>query len=151
MAETVVGRVRHIHMNYWIFQSVPERYDLRTQFPKDDAPKREATWYATRYRSQMQVGDLVFFWLGGDKEMGGIYGWGQLTSTPYIKKNWDTYGVDVRYDHRLREHLSINKIRQHDKLNDMMIVRFAQATNFLLSKEEFDAIVGLLPENDRPH
>ena len=83
-------------MNYWIFQAIPERYDLREHFPKDDASDKEATWYATRYRSQMEPGDLVFFWLGGDEQIRGIYGWGHLTSKAYIKKNWDSYGVVVR-------------------------------------------------------
>ncbi|SEB01910.1 EVE domain-containing protein [Alkalimonas amylolytica] len=50
-------------MNYWIFQSVVDRYDLRddkiVEIGKSD------TWYATRYKSKMKEGDRVYFWLGG--------------------------------------------------------------------------------------
>ncbi|HXO30850.1 MAG TPA: EVE domain-containing protein [Candidatus Acidoferrales bacterium] len=58
-------------MNYWIFQSVTERYDLRETLQEG----KEETWVISRYWQQMLPGDLVFFWLGGPPAIRGIYGW----------------------------------------------------------------------------
>jgi hypothetical protein len=71
-------------VSVFVFQSVPERYDLRTALQ----PGKKDTWYATRYRSEMNAGDLVFFWMGGDEHFRGLYGWGQLASAPYLKAGW---------------------------------------------------------------
>ena len=134
-------------MNNWIFQSVPDRYDLRDKL----IAGKNATWYATRYRSKMQPDDLVFFWLGGPPPIRGIYGWGGLTSKAYIKPKWDSYGVDVKYVQKLASHLSVTTIKAVPILEDMLILRAAQATNFLLSEEETEAIIKLLPNNQRPN
>ena len=118
-------------MNYWIFQSVPKRYDLRERLLEGV----EVTWYATRYRNRMLVGDVVFFWLAGPPDIRGIYGWGKLTSTPYRKDAWRSHGVDVRFEKRLKAHLSVTEIRSVPDLQDLLILRSAQATNFLLSSQ----------------
>lgn len=40
-------------------------------------------WTATRYRARMETGDIVFLWRGGDAPIRGVYGWGQISGTPY--------------------------------------------------------------------
>ena len=133
-------------MNYWIFQAIPERYDLREKLVEG----RKVTWYATRYRSRMLPGDIVFFWLGGPEDIRGIYGWGRLTSSPYIKPEWESYGVDVRYEKRLKSHVSIGKIKSVSDLQGLLILRIPQATNFLLSTQEARAITNLIEPGQRP-
>jgi len=32
----------------------------------------------------MKMGDLVYFWMGGDERFRGIYGWGKIIKEPYI-------------------------------------------------------------------
>jgi len=133
-------------MNYWIFQSVVEQYDLRRTL-------REGTtesWRASRYRQEMSPGDFVFFWLGGPDNFRGIYGWGTLLSTPYPDKNNGEFGVRVRYDRRLKKYVSIMRIRQLDELKDVLILRAPQATNFILSKDEARAIASLMDPGERP-
>lgn len=133
-------------MNYWIFQAIPERYDLRSALVEG----REVTWYATRYRSYMSPGDLVFFWLGGPEEIRGIYGWGKLTSQPYVKPAWDSHGVDVRYEKRLASHVPAGKIRSDPDLQNLLILRAPQATNFRLSHDEARAISSMIEPGQRP-
>lgn len=127
--------------NSWIFQSVVDRYDLR-----DDevvrAGKRD-TWYATRYLKKMQSGDLVYFWLGGLGEERGIYAFGHLDSEPYQKDSWDSAGIDVVYESRVTPPLVVNELKQNETLKNLLILRAAQATNFLLSSEEAAAILEL--------
>lgn len=98
-------------MNYWIFQSTPDRYDLRN----DNIIIKNKTdiWYATRYRDRMAIGEIVFFWLSGDESIKGIYGKGEIVSLPYKKENWGTYGINVRYEKKLSNPISV----QMKKLN----------------------------------
>src|SRR5712692_2241972 len=104
-------------MNYWIFQSVIERQDLREtlQEQKDD------TRLASRYRQQMSPGDLVYFWLAGDERIRGIYGWGELRSTPYLTDDGQEFRIKVRYLKRLQSPLSAVKIRATPPLQELMI------------------------------
>jgi predicted RNA-binding protein with PUA-like domain len=133
-------------MNYWIFQAVPERYDLRERLVEGE----EVTWYATRYRSYMSAGDLVFFWLGGPESIRGIYGWGRLISSPYMKPELETYGVDVQYEKRLGSHVAVRTVKSIPGLQDLLLLRAPQATNFRLSSQEARAIVNLIEPDQRP-
>ncbi|MCR4342439.1 MAG: EVE domain-containing protein [Patescibacteria group bacterium] len=90
-------------MNVFVFQSVPERYDLREAI----SPGAKDTWYATRYRNKMNPGDLVFFWMAGDEHFRGLYGWGKIISTPYLKSGWESHGVDVSYEVRFYDGLQL--------------------------------------------
>ena len=55
---------------YWIFQSRPDRYDLRQEL----YPGKIDSWDATRYRNFMEPGGIVFFRLSGEPEHRGISG-----------------------------------------------------------------------------
>jgi hypothetical protein len=129
-------------MNFWIFQAVSDRYDLREIGIIKTGKK--VTWYATRYRSRMSIGDTVFFWLGGTEDIRGIYGRGKLISTPYKKPEWDAYGIDVEYEQRVDPHVSVQEIRKIEALQDLLILRAPQATNFLLTTSEGRAIMELV-------
>ena len=133
-------------MNYWIFQAVVEQQDLRERLQEG----KEDTRLASRYRQQMSVGDLVFFWLGGSDDIRGIYGWGELLSGPEFKDDRQEYRVRVRYKKRLRNHLSASQIRAVPELKNMLILRAPQATNFILSREEAQSIAGLIDPSERP-
>ena len=86
-------------MSYWIFQSVIERQDLRVTLQE----QKEDTRLASRYRQQMSPDDLVFFWLAGDEDIRGIYGWGILLSVCYaVKRCAEQAGIDNLAVHDLR-------------------------------------------------
>jgi hypothetical protein len=129
-------------MNVFIFQSVPERYDLRTKLRQHE----KDTWYASRYRKDMRPGDFVFFWMGGDESFRGLYGWGRIHSYPYTRAGWDTHGVDVIYEVRFEKVIFARLIRNDSTLARMLIFRAPQATNFLLSSEESTKLVRLLAD-----
>lgn len=126
-------------MNYWIFQAISERYDLREKLQ----PGELVTWLATRYRAIMEPGDLVYLWLGGDESMRGIYGHGTLVSHPFPKPEWKTYGVDVQYVERKQAHVPVSAIRKVPGLQGLLILRAPNATNFLLLPEEAQALAAL--------
>jgi hypothetical protein len=133
-------------MNYWIFQSVIEQQDLRERLQEG----KEDTRLASRYRQQMSVGDLVFFWLGGSDDIRGIYGWGKLLSKPEFWDDRQEYRVRVWYDKRLKTRLSVRQIRTVNELKNLLILRTPQATNFILSHEEAHAIADLIDPSERP-
>ncbi|MDO3387779.1 EVE domain-containing protein [Gilvimarinus sp. SDUM040013] len=126
-------------MNVYIFQSVPDRFDLETELVKN----KKDTWYATRYRKKMKVGDYVFFWMAGPDERKGVYGWGVIDSDPYIKDDWNSYGVDVTYKEKFGERLSKSMLQGDAILKNILLFRAPQATNFLLSEEEAKALINL--------
>ncbi|MEJ2201317.1 MAG: EVE domain-containing protein [Desulfuromonadaceae bacterium] len=113
-------------MNYWIFQSVPERYDLRDKSNLHDG--KDGWWYATRYRKKMAIGDRVFFWMGGEKDIRGIYGVGKITSEPF--EDGSNHKVNIKVDKRFPHHL--------------MILKIAIGSNFLISTKEGQAILKLI-------
>lgn len=127
-------------MNVFVFQSIPERFDLRQAL----RPGAQDTWYATRYRSEMRPGDLVFFWMAGDEHFRGLYGWGRLTSHPYLKTGWESHGVDVKYEVKFSSPVRARSIRDDQALADMLIFRAPQATNFLLSPLQAKRLVRLV-------
>lgn len=133
-------------MNYWIFQSIVERQDLRVTLQE----QKEDTRLASRYRQRMSPGDLVYFWLAGDEDLRGIYGWGILLTEPFLTEDRQEYRVKVRYLKRLRAHLQAVTIRATAPLQDLMIFRAPQATNFLLAKEEAQEIANLMDIDERP-
>lgn len=121
-------------MNYWIFQSMPDRFDLREEGLVE--PGKKETWYATRYRGRMKVGDIVFFWLGGVGEKRGIYASGEIVSDPYRKDDWDSYGVDVRYLRKLLNPIEIQVIKNKRIFSDLLILRVPLGTNFSITEDQ---------------
>jgi hypothetical protein len=134
-------------LNVWIFQAIPERYDLRKEEIFREG--NHETWYATRYREWMTTGEVVFFWLGGvSVQERGIYGWGQLTSEPYLREGWKDFGVDLIYRRRFPTPLTEPTIKQNPVLSEMLIFKVRTGTNFLLSAEEGQALLTLCQQHD---
>lgn len=133
-------------MNHWIFQAKPERYDLRDA--NNLRPGDQEDWVASRYRSKMRPGDLVFFWLAGPPDIRGIYGWGQLKSRPFSAKGGSR--VSVTYRKRLSEFLPASALKKTKALGNLLILRLAVGTNFELSPSEAKAIAHLLKSSERP-
>jgi hypothetical protein len=126
----------------FVFQSVPEQYDLREKLRAGQSD----TWYATRYRAEMRPRDVVFFWMGGDRHFRGLYGWGEITKAPYLKSEWDSYGVEVRYEEKFKKPILATTIETDPVLSSLLIFRAPQATNFMLSPEQAKKLVRLIKE-----
>jgi 5-methylcytosine-specific restriction protein B len=133
-------------MKAYIFQSVPDHFDLRNELHA----RQEYTWYATRYQNLMQTGDVVFFWLGGDTQIRGLYGWGKLISECYVKPGWDSHGVDVRCQRRFGRPILATDLRSDPVLSGMLILRAPQGTNFLLTDEQTSRLAALVSSAGEP-
>ncbi len=115
----------------WIFQAIPKRYDLRERMKAGETE----TWLVTRYRDEMNKGDLVFFWLAGPPEIRGIYGWGRILGKVEFFEGWG-HGVEINYEAVLPERLPSEELKQLDILGEHLIFRMAVGTNFKLSAEQ---------------
>jgi 5-methylcytosine-specific restriction protein B len=131
-------------MNTFIFQSVvKDKFDLR----KDIEKGGKGTWYATRYLNEMSPGDRVFFWLGGDENIRGLYGWGILISNSYEKPGWDAPGVDFEYKGKFNQPILAKKLKTDPVLRDLLILKAPQASNFLLKPDEAKRLVNLIKDS----
>ena len=131
-------------LNYWIFQSKPGRYDLRERL----VAEREEPWIASRYRTKMKPGDLVFLWMSGPPEIRGIYGWGRLTSVPFESE--DGHRVKVLYQKKLREFIPVAAVKKTSALRNLMILNLAIGTNFWINEKEGRTICKLMQNDERP-
>lgn len=129
-------RGRRASSQAFIFQSRFDRFDLSTQL----RPNATQRWVASRYRTAMRPGDIVYLWLAGPEDIRGIYGWGTIKSFPKRSRNGNDYGVEIRVDTALSRPLLASTIRRSRELSDLLILRAPQATNFLLSPNEARAI-----------
>lgn len=129
-------------MNTFIFQSMPERFDLRTGLIEG----KTDTWVASRYRKDMQVGDLVYFWMGGDERFRGLYGYGRIVSKPTLDKSGEGFGVDVKYLYKFEVPILSPILKADDVLRGLLIIRFPIGTNFLLDEYEAMRLVKLISE-----
>ncbi|MGR8999966.1 MAG: EVE domain-containing protein, partial [Gammaproteobacteria bacterium] len=102
------------------------------------------TWYATRYTSKMKTGDRVFFWLGGLGKERGIYATGKIVSESYQKEGWNSAGIDVVYEQKLDSPIFVEEIQTNVKLNNLLILRAAQATNFIIEQEQAEEIESII-------
>ena len=94
----------------------------------------------------MKPGDVVFFWMAGNDRFRGLYGWGIIESTPYLKEGWESHGVDVQYIVKFSKPIHSKVIRSDATLEDMLIFRAPQATNFLLTEKQTKRLVQLIIE-----
>lgn len=96
----------------------------------------------------MAVGDLVYFWLGGNEAIRGIYGWGVLTSDPFEKNG--EFRVEFTVGKRLLSHIPIDALRANPELANLMILNMAIGSNFLISRTEAAAIRKMIPRELQP-
>lgn len=88
----------------------------------------------------------MFFWMAGDAHFRGLYGWGLITSAPYLKSGWDSHGVDVKYETRFAKPILASSLRDDVVLAEMLIFRAPQATNFLLSPHQAKRLIRVVRE-----
>ncbi len=134
-------------MNYWIFQSRPDRFDLREKIK----PGTVGFWEANQHRADMAPDDFVYFWMSGAPDTRGIYGWGKLTSTFYFNPEWDKNAVNVQYGKVVNPPLLIDKIKSILELQKLSIIRMPSSTNFRITLEEAEAIAKLISPDQRPN
>ena len=133
-------------MNYWIFKSNPDIYDVESSILAGNPPRG---WKVSRYRNEIKSGDLIFLWRTGNNR--GIVALFESTSDPYyIPPNpnepyWsDLYKVDVH----LRKHFAVldaDFLKQLPGLQNLSTFHGYQAgTNFKVTAEEGKILMKLI-------
>lgn len=133
-------------MNYFVFQVLMDYLDGHGGF----AAVAGRPWLATRYRSLMKPGDLVYFWIGGDAAVRGVHGWGEIASLPYIPTGRQRYRIDVVVKAMLREPVPVAAIKSNDRLSGMHILSFPVGANFRIGEDEARALAEMIPPDERP-
>gem|GEM_PF-1158150 len=126
----------------FIFQALPEHYDLTTRI----RPGVKANWIASRFRDRMTRGEVVYFWLGGKPARRGLYGWGVISAeAPTVSAGRGGYRIEVEYrrnflDHERHKHIPSELLQKDPVLANLLIFRLPMGTNFLLDEDEDRAL-----------
>lgn len=128
---------------FWLFQANPRVFDLRAALSEANKG-REDSWIASRYRDEMHPGDGVVLWEAG--AAGGARAFGRLKTTPAAKGPPQPqsesgepieWAVPVVLDTILDEPIERDVALNDQVLTNMSVFKFAQATNFRLTADEW--------------
>jgi len=135
----------------WLFQANPKQYDLVAALEEYE-PGDEDSWTVSRYKYEMEPGDLVILWLAG--KASGVYAIGELLGQPY-RRYWvpeegpqymqADWWVEFRYTAILPQPISRDHVKADPVLGQTMVIRAPTGTNFRVTKEEWNALNHLLP------
>ncbi|MFD0769767.1 HNH endonuclease [Bacillus sp. CGMCC 1.60114] len=136
----------------WIFQGNPVRFRI------DDYIEENEAWLWSlnqeHYRDVIREGDTVYIWRSDGKQQGtgGVIAKGKITGLETQTADASTYWINEgRTDEK--EGIPINReqvltkspitrkdLAEHDVLHDLLILRMANQTNYLLSPEHAKAL-----------
>ena len=144
---------------YWIFQFNPKSYKCVERMHDNALIDKPAQWLTSRFSEYMKKDDFVAIWASGKKP--GIIALGKLVTSPTdnplnlkeqkfmvderaIDKFLYNKSVFVKY---FRD-LSANSLLEHECLSDdilrtMDVLKHRQATNFQITKDEWNRIIFL--------
>ena len=145
---SITGTVCH-----WIFQANPKLWAV-TEHLEQLQPGSHDRWLVTRYREEMQPGDQVAIWQSGERS--GIYAFGTLLGVPeqltdhlpYQKKAGLTdqppgFAVTYQVTQIFPAGLSREMIQADQRLSELSILHFANATNFRVTARQWQALMDL--------
>lgn len=142
--------------NTWIFQGNPRDFDI-DNYVKD----HEFIWWSLRqehFADEIQINDEVFLWRsdGGKRGTGGILAKCKIVSLPLERADDSSSNEYWRTDDWRNSYLAVKlevldvklevgfifrlSLLEHPILNDLMILRQRQQTNYLLSREHSQEI-----------
>ena len=143
---------------FWLFQANPRQWDLLEQLPQMP-PGHVTDWTVTRHRNDMNPGDGVVLWIGG--QAAGIYALGRLIGTPELGPTPDfrresvgeqEYRVDYLVERHVLPPITRDEAQQHPVLAGLEVLhRPWGGTNLSLTREQWRAIRELAPiESGQP-
>ncbi|MEA3510545.1 MAG: EVE domain-containing protein, partial [Actinomycetota bacterium] len=140
----------HRPPNYWLFQARPDVWDLAAYVAEHDAGHIE-DWIVTRYREEMEPGDVVLLWQAGDRA--GIYAIAEIDGKPFERSGDDNFiadadqtewAVNLRMVDTSMSPVLKPGLVAHPILRDLAVIRNAQGTNFKVTREQWSALQDLL-------
>jgi MrcB-like, N-terminal domain/EVE domain len=137
---------------HWLFQVNPKFFDIRRALNN----LHELTWTVNQMPEKFRAGQTGYIWEAGTT--GGIVAHATLLTDPMemeANPREEEYSIDpskftgkrlrvrVRVDRLLEKPISRQELLEHPTLKSLAILRFANATNYTLSDDEYDAIGSL--------
>lgn len=124
----------------WVFQAVPERYDLEQALRTTSGDN----WQVKQNKTKIAKGHLVLLWKAG--ENAGIYGIAKTTSEQYDSKLEGEEGIsriDLQHIYTLPKPI-LRRELVTDPITKPLQQRIMQGTNFKVEDSEWAAIYDLL-------
>lgn len=148
-------------MNYWLMKSEPDVFsfaDLKKR-PKKTEPWNGVRNYQARnfMRDEMKEGDLILFY-HSSCDVPGVAGIARVSSAPYpdvtqfdpkseyfdpkaTQENPRWFLVDVSYEMDLKQHVSLEDLKQQKNLSEMRLLQRGNRLSILpVTREEFNFI-----------
>lgn len=130
-------------MNYWLLKSEPESYSWQ-EMKSDSITEWNGVrnYQARNHMMQMKTGDLAFFYHSGkDKEIVGIV----EVIREYYPDSQDPkfVVVDVKYFKDLTIPITLHKIKMHQELMHLPLVRQSRLSVMPIGKKEWEIILKL--------
>ncbi len=134
-------------MAYWLFKSEPETWSWSNQLAKGDAGEE---WNGVRnYQARnnmrlMQIGDRGFFYHSNkERAIVGIVEVCALChpDTTTVDLRWE--GVDIRAVKSVEKPVSLDQIKTHPELSEMVLVKNSRLSVQPVSQSEWDLICAM--------
>ncbi len=147
LTETVKLETKKSVPKYWIFQSNPDKFDLETAIKE----LNKDTFSVNQYKEEIIKGDIVLFWVSGEKA--GIVGYGEVLTNPEVqdpnpKAKKFTFDptlsgkklrVWVSYNSILPKILKSDLVKNYPKIaTQLTIISAPQGTNFKIREIDWN-------------
>jgi len=130
-------------MNYWLLKTEPETYSWDTL-----AKDKRGVWdgvrnfQARKHLKSMTKGDRALIYHTGEEK--AIVGIATVTKGPYPEpKSPDWIAVDLAPQKKLKNPVTLAKVKQDKSLQKMVLARVARLSVQPVTPEEFERIVEL--------
>lgn len=134
-------------MRYWLFKSEPSTWSWQDQKDKGDAGEEwdgVRNYQARNFMREMSVGDLGFFYHSQKaKEIVGIV---EVCAAAHPDSTTDDERwecVDIKAVKDLAEPVTLDQIKQDERLSDMVLVKNSRLSVQPVTDQEWDVILGL--------
>lgn len=138
----------------WMFQANPEKFDLVSALRESNIGD-DGSWTVGKYQKEMHAGDKIIFWVAGKES--GIYAFGELVEEPYERDTQPTredlaerpylqqlWRVKYQYTQILSKPILRSVLKEHPILRNLSVLKFAQATTFRVTAQQWNAIRELI-------
>ncbi|MDQ1146072.1 putative RNA-binding protein with PUA-like domain [Bacillus sp. SORGH_AS 510] len=144
------------HQNTWIFQGNPDDFKIDQYISENN----EIWWSLNQqhFLDQISEGDLVYIWRSDGKKRGtgGIIATGIVNGEPSLNispsKYWlkkpdenEKFHIPIIVENHLinENYIRRTALKEHPKLNDLLILRMANNTNYLVNDEHANLLYKL--------
>ena len=128
-------------MNYWMVKSEPESYSWE-DFLKigEDVWDGVRNFQARNYLSQMQTGDLVFFYHSGKSK--AIVGVAEVSQAGFPDpKDLEWIAVKLKAKQPLKNPVTLADIKAEDRLAELPMLRQSRLSVLPVAKDEFELLL----------